>query len=95
MHTKETAYKTLVRPQLEYAALFGIRIQSVEKGHRTAARWTCKRWKSICNIGDMPDELAWPSLEAHREQSSLTLVHKMQSSSRFTPVQCLLKKIST
>ena len=40
-HTKEVAYKTLVRPQLEYAALFGIdnetETKKVEKLQKTAA----------------------------------------------------------
>ena len=41
-HTKEDAYKTLVRPQIEYAApiwhpLYDIQIAQVEKMQRTAA----------------------------------------------------------
>ena len=83
-HTMEVAYKTLVRPQLKYAATFWnpyhkLQIQEVEKVQRTAARWTCRRWRNTSSIGDMLYELEWPSLEARREQSSLTFFYKIHS----------------
>ena len=83
-HTKEVAHKTLVRPQLEYAApiwnpYHKLQIQEVEKVQRTAARWTCRRWRNTSSVGDMLDELEWPSLEASREQSSLTFFYKIHS----------------
>ena len=36
--------------------------------------WTCS------SVGDMLDELEWPSLETRREQSSLTFFYKIHSS---------------
>ena len=83
-HTKEVAYKTLVRPQLEYAApiwhpYHDTQIAQVEKVQRTAARWTCRRWRNTSSVGNMLDELEWPSLEARREQSSLTFFYKIHS----------------
>ena len=83
-HTKEVAYKTLVRPQLEYAAPIWhpyneTQIEKVEKVQRTAARWTCRRWRNTSSVGEMLDELEWPSLESRRERSSLTFFYKIHS----------------
>ena len=80
-HTKEVAYKTLVRPRLEYAAPIShpyheTQIAQVEKVQRTTARWTCRRWRNTSSVGYMLDELEWPSLEARREQSSFTFFYK-------------------
>ena len=83
-HTKEVAYKTLVRQQLEYAApiwhpYHETQIPQVAKVQGTAARWTCRRWRNTSIVGNILDELEWPSLGARREQSSLTFFNKIHS----------------
>ena len=80
--TKEVAYKTLVRLKLVYAAPIWsphskLQINQIEKVQRTAARWTCRRWRNTSSVGEMLNELDWPSLEARRDQSSLLLFHKI------------------
>ena len=77
--TKEVAYIALVRPKLEYAASIWIPHSKllIEKVQRTAACWTCRRWRNMSSVGKMLGELEWPSLEARRDQSSLLLFHKL------------------
>ena len=81
---QEVAYKTLVWPKLEYAAPIWspyskLQINQVEKVQRTAALWTCRKWRNTSSVGEMLDELEWPSLKARRDWSSLLFFHKIHS----------------
>ena len=83
-HTKEVAYQTLVRPQLEYAAPIWhpyneTGTKKVEKVQKTAARWVCRRWHNTSSIDDILNDLDWPPLEDRRLKSSLTFFYKIHS----------------
>ena len=54
-----------------------IQIQQVEKVWRTAAPCTCRRGRNTSSVGEMLDELQWPTLEARRDQSSLLFFRKI------------------
>ena len=83
-HLKEVAYKTLVCPQLKYAAPIWhhyneTATKKVEKVQKTAASWTCRRWRNKSIVDDVLGELEWPSLEDRRVKSSLTFFYKIHS----------------
>ena len=82
--TKEVAYKTLVRPGLEYAEpIWGpcseLRIGRLGRIQRAAACLTCGVLRGAGGVGGILDELEGPALEARGDRSSLLLFHKIHS----------------
>ena len=49
----------------------------LDKMQRTAAHWSCRRWRNASHVDNLLDELQWPTLEAQREQASLAFFHKI------------------
>ena len=83
---KETAYFTLVRPVLEYAAIIWdpyqqYLIDDIEKIQRRAARWVMGDYRFTSSVTEMISTLKWPSLELRRLQSRLTIFYNLVSKS--------------
>ena len=66
--------KILFRSQFEYVAPIwypynDTGTEMVKNVQKTAAMWTCRRWKYKSSVGDMLYELEWSSLEDRRVKS--------------------------
>ncbi|MCG7869528.1 MAG: reverse transcriptase family protein, partial [Candidatus Thiodiazotropha taylori] len=79
---RETAYNTLVRPQLEYAAPIWdphtiTKILQLENIQRRAARWTNSDFDSRSSVTTMLNTLGWRSLEQRRADARLCLFYRI------------------
>ena len=79
---KETAYKTYVRPIMEYAATIWDphtqqAINMLEAVQRRAARFVMRRYHNTSSVSDMITELQWPSLEDRRRIARMSMMYKI------------------
>ena len=78
---RETAYNTLVRPQLEYASAVRDphtkeQITQIEKVQRRAARWTVNYFDQQASVTKIIQELGWRALEQRPADAHLCLFYK-------------------
>ena len=79
---KSTANTTLVRPQLEYAAIVwsphtATDSTKFEAVQRRAARWATHDYQRTSSVTQMIKDLNWRSLEQRRIDSRLILMYKI------------------
>ena len=82
-HVKESAYRTLVRPLLEYSSAAWdphtrVLIDGIERVQRRAARFVYNDFSSMSEgcVTNMLKDLKWPSLEVRRKAHRLTVMQQ-------------------
>jgi Reverse transcriptase (RNA-dependent DNA polymerase) len=78
---KEAAYKTIVRPLVEYSSSvwdpYQIgQIKTIEMVQRKAARFCLNRYQHTDSVSSMISDLKWDSLAARRKASRLSVFHR-------------------
>ena len=79
---KEASYKTLVRPQLEYAATVWdpatkTGINKVEAVQRRAARFCQNDYRRTSSVTSMIQNLGWEELQYRREQCKTVMMYRI------------------
>jgi len=79
---REMAYKTLVRPQVEYASTVWSpytqqQIHQVEMVQRRAVRWVSNNYSAYESVSGMQEQLGWMSLHNRRADARLAMFYKV------------------
>ena len=79
---KDLAYRTILRPQLEFATAVWDpytekNIHKLESTQRRAARFVCNKYSYEASVTSMLHKLKWPTLEQRRAESRLSMMHRI------------------
>ena len=82
MRIKDTCYKMMVRPIIEYAAIIWSphtqsAICKIETVQRKAARFVCNNYYRYSSVTNMLQQLGWPTLERRRSEAKATMMYKI------------------
>ena len=79
---KEQAYKSIIRPSLEYACTvwdpyLQQDIYTIERVQSRAARFATNKYRNTSSVGNMLQYLEWRSLQDRRKDSRLNMFYKI------------------
>ena len=82
MRIKDTCYKMMVRPIIEYAAIIWSphtqsAICKIETVQRKAARFVCNNYYRYSSVTNMLQQLGWPTLERRRSEAKATMMYEI------------------
>ena len=93
-------YKTLVKPQLEYASTVWDNpvkrnVNKIETVQRSAARLACRDHKPTSSVTAMLQKLQWDSLQERRAHSRVIMLFRIRNSLVAIPASSYLQPVKS